>query len=475
MSKTYFFYDLETSGFNPRNDRIMQFAGQRTDMELKPVGEPFNILIRLSEDVVPSPDAVLVTGITPQKTIAEGVTEAEFMQIFTKNVSTPDTIFVGYNTVRFDDEFMRFIHYRNFYDAYEWQWKDGRSRWDLLDVVRMTRALRPEGIEWPFDGSGKPTNRLELLASSNKIKHDNAHDALSDVNATIAVARLIKTKQPKLFEYLSDMRDKKKVIEFVKKNKMFVYSSGKYAGEYEKTALVAHVTDHPDRQGALVYDLRYDPTPFLAMDAHQIAKAWKYDKERKQIQLPVKTLRFNRCPAVAPLGVLDTKSKKRLSIDVQKSEKHLKLLQSNNEFTSNLLKALKLMDKQRQETWLEDESTVDTKLYDGFFGENDKTKMSTVRAASVEELKNFPAEFNDKRLQALLPLYKARNYPISLTNEERNFWENFKTQQLTSGKKPLLQAYFDRIEELKDQKISKEKQFLLEELQLYGESLIVTE
>src|SRR5581483_1177295 len=171
MAASFFFYDLETSGFSPRTARIMQFAGQRTDMALQPIGEPVNAFIKLSPDIVPDPEAVMVTGITPQKTLADGITEYEFLKLFYEIIATPDTIFVGFNNVRFDDEFMRFLHYRNFYDAYEWQWKDGRSRWDLLDVVRMVRALRPEGIEWPFAPDGKPSNRLEFMTAVNKLDH----------------------------------------------------------------------------------------------------------------------------------------------------------------------------------------------------------------------------------------------------------------------------------------------------------------
>jgi exodeoxyribonuclease-1 len=195
MAASFFFYDLETSGFNPRTQRIMQFAGQRTDLELKPVGEPVNELIKMTDDCLPDVDAVLITGITPQQTIAEGLTEAEFLRIFENEVATPGTIFVGFNTVRFDDEFMRCLHYRNFYDPYEWQWREDRSRWDILDVVRMTRALRPDGIQWPFNLDGKASNRLELLTGLNKLEHEHAHDALSDVEATIAVARLLRNKQ----------------------------------------------------------------------------------------------------------------------------------------------------------------------------------------------------------------------------------------------------------------------------------------
>ena len=257
--KTFFFYDLETSGLNPREDRIMQFAGQRTDMELNPIGEPVNILVKMSEDALPSPQAIMVTKITPQDTLRDGISEAEFAKYVTEEIFVPNTIAVGYNTVRFDDEFMRALLWRNFYDPYEWEWKDGRSRWDILDVVRLTRALRPEGIEWPFREDGVPTNRLELITKLNGVAHEHAHDALSDVYATIAVAKLIRDKQPELFKFLLKMRDKKEVKKLVnlEDKQPFVYASGRYANEYNKTTVAFPLTS--GRNGnVLVYDLRYN-------------------------------------------------------------------------------------------------------------------------------------------------------------------------------------------------------------------------
>jgi exodeoxyribonuclease-1 len=219
---TFYFFDLETSGFSCRDDRIMQFAGQRTDMDLKPVGEPDNILIRMTPDVLPQPDAVLVHGITPQQTITEGITEAEFAKYLTSQVCVKDTVMVGYNNLRFDNDFIRFTLWRNFHDAYEWSWKERCSTWDLLDVVRMTRALRPEGIQWPFAPDGKPSNRLEYMTAVNKLEHANAHDALSDVSAAIDIARLVKGKQPKLFSYLLEHRGKNKIAPLVSSGRPLV-------------------------------------------------------------------------------------------------------------------------------------------------------------------------------------------------------------------------------------------------------------
>ena len=276
---SFFFYDLETTGFSARSERIMQFAGQRTDMNLQPIGKPLNYFIKLTPDVLPGPDAVLVTGITPQQTLAEGITEAEFLKIFYEEAVQSDTIFVGFNTVRFDDEFMRFLMYRNFYDAYEWEWKDGRSRWDLLDMVRMMRALRPEGIEWPFAPDGKPANRLEMLAQVNKLDHSKAHDALSDVEVTIALAKLVKEKQPDLFEYLLNVRDKKKAEALVMKGEPFVYTTGRYPSQYLHTSAAVFFAKHPQSGQVLVYDLRFNPEEFINMTVDELVERWQFTRE----------------------------------------------------------------------------------------------------------------------------------------------------------------------------------------------------
>lgn len=474
---SFLFYDLETSGFNPREARVMQFAGQRTDMDLRPVGEPVNVLIKLTPDVLPDPDAILVTGITPQATLADGVSEAEFLRRFTDEIATPGTIFVGYNTVRFDDEFMRFLLYRNFYDAYEWQWKGDRSRWDLLDVVRMTRALRPGGIEWPFAPDGRPSNRLELITALNKIDHQNAHDALGDVNATIAVAKLIKTKQPKLFDFLLSVRDKRKVAALVGIQRPFVYSSGKYSSEFEKTTVAVWLADHPKKQGALVYDLRFDPTAFTAMSPRELAAAWRWKKDRLDTdpQLPVKTLAYNRCPAVAPLNVLDAASQQRLKLDMTAVEvNRQKLAGVAADFVPKVLKALELLDKQQQIEFISDEQSVDAQLYDGFIGDADKNAMRAIRIAKPEEITDFVLKLNDKRLQALLPLYKARNYPEALDAAERKAWEEFCAVALTSGGvRNRLVRYFERLQTLAARTdLTKSQQYVLEELRLYAESIM---
>ncbi len=475
MAASFFFYDLETSGFSPREARVMQFAGQRTDMELNPIGEPVNLLIKLTQDILPDIDAVLMTGITPQMTLADGLTEAEFLHEFEQTVATPGTIFIGFNSIRFDDEFMRSLHYRNFYDPYEWQWQEDRGKWDLLDVVRMTRALRPEGIEWPFDIHGKPTNRLELLTGLNKLSHEQAHDALSDVNATIEVARLIRNKQSRLFEYLFKMRDKKALAELVESGEPFVYTSGRYSSEFDKTAVVVRVCPHPKHNGSsFVYDLRDDPAQYKDMTPEQLAEKWRWKKDSDEPRLPVKKLQYNHCPAVAPLGVLDEASRARLKLDLPMIQKNLKKLRAMKDLAERLCAADELLAKKQQTSLVSTDKDVDAALYDGFFDTPDKNAMRVVRAAKPEELSNLGLTFQDQRLETLLPLYKARNFPKSLTPEERQTWEDFRTRKLfAGGQQSKLAKYFARLQEVAAKGgLTGHQEYLLEELKLYAESIM---
>lgn len=461
---TFFFYDLETSGLNARSQRIMQFAGQRTDEQLHPIGEPVNVLVRLSDDILPDPYAITVTGITPQATLADGLSEPEFIKLISEEVFVPNTITVGYNNVRFDDEFIRHTLWRNFYDPYEWAWSDGRSRWDMLDVVRMTRALRPDGIQWPVDENGAPTNRLELLSKANGLDHTKAHDALSDVEALVALAQLLRQKQPQLFEYLFTLRDKNQVAKLVdlKDPKPFVYASGRYGKEHDFTTVAFPLAPGPKPNSVLVYDLRYDPTKFLHATPQALASTLFADRElRKQegfVPLAVKELTYNKCPAVAPLGVLDTASQERLGLSLELVEKHMKLLTAQPTFSEAVRTAFEMREP------YEPSSDVEGQLYDGFMPDADKPKCAAVRSADAHSLADFHPNFTDERLGELLLRYKARWFGESLSEDERQAWEKYRVTKLNS----LLPEYLATLSKLAE---TAKDTYLLEELQLWAESI----
>lgn len=446
--QTLFFYDLETTGRSPRDDRIMQFAGQRTDLDLNPIGEPVNLLLKTPNDTLPSPIATSITHITPQSTQADGLTEAEFAHYVEDEIFTENTIIIGFNSVRFDDEFMRHLFWRTFFDPYEWQWRDGRSRWDLLDFVRITRALRPEGINWPVKEDGRPTNRLELITHLNGIEHEHAHDALADVFATISVAKLIKEKQPHLYDYMFAMRDKRAVKKLINLDNPtpFVYASGRYFNAVNSTTIAYPIA--PGKNGnVLVYDLRFDP------------------EEKRDSWYPiVKELAYNKCPSVAPISVLEAKNSEGKSgwdkLQVEKST-----IEANLE---KLLRHPELIDTFRDKTFEEkewgDPFDPESALYSSFTPDADKVRINAVRNADATSLADFHPNFVDERLSDLLLHYKAKNFPTSLSESEVEEWEKYRQLRL-SRQEPMF------LKELKELEDKGEEEFIVEELKLWYQSL----
>ena len=477
--KTFFFYDLETSGFSPQNDRIMQFAGQRTDENLNRIGEPVNILIRLNDDVLPSPSALMVTKISPQKTVEEGYTEAEFAKMLVEEYFTPDTVIVGYNNVRFDDVHIQHLLWRNFYPPYDWQWKDGRSRWDLLDVVRMIRALRPEGINWPFvinEGTGEKfaANKLELLTKENGILHENAHDAMSDVDGLIDVARLLKEKQPQIFDYLFRIRSKNEVQKLVnlENPKPFVYTSGRFKVEFEKTT-VAFPIAPAKNQNVIVWDLRFSPEKFIDWSEDQILENITADFETRSSDdfepIAAKILQYNKCPAVAPMGVLTEENRQRLNIDLAEIQKNLDVLRKNPHFAENLRSAFERRSEVFQDKSSAEKPAPEARLFEGFVSKSDDIKIEAVRNSTDRELADFHPDFADERLTDLLLHYKARNFPKSLSSQEKELWEEYRVENLQK----MMPNFMKEFQEIaNNQNLNSQEEYILEEIKLWLENIL---
>jgi exodeoxyribonuclease-1 len=448
----------------------MQFGGQRTDLNLNSIGSPVVIDIRLTPDILPSPEALLISGLSPLDNLKTGISEAEFSGVFNSRMAKPGTIFVGFNNVRFDDEFIRYLNYRNFYDAYSWHWKNLSSRWDLLDVIRMTRALRPGGIDWPMSDEGKPINRLELLTAANNLNHLKAHDALSDALATIEVAKLVKQKQPKLFNYLLSLRKKTALVRLIKENEAIVYTSSHYSSEVLHTTVVAVLVQNEEMGTALVYDLREDANKFLDLSVEELTNMWEYDPARIKPKLPVKTMKLNRCPAVAPLSVLDGAAIMRLKLNMAEIAKNLKLVNENKqEFARKLKKVAECLDEKREKRQPK-VKPADERLYDKFISRADANLFPKARISAKEN--TGPVTFSEVRLNNLLKIYKARNYSDKLTEEETKTWKEYVRTKLFDGEDSAYNGLIANLDELDKLFKDKQKQKLLKDLRIYAKNIL---
>ncbi len=432
-AKSIYWYDFETFGSDPRRDRAAQFAGVRTDEQLKLIGEPLVIYCKPANDFLPAPEACLITGITPQVAMAKGVEEAEFIRQIHQQFTQPETCVAGYNSIRFDDELTRQLLYRNFYDPYEREWKRGNSRWDIIDMLRLCAAVRPEGINWPIDNNGNISFRLEKLTEANSISHANAHDALADVLATIAMAELVKQHQPRLYDYIYQLRSKTQVdalLDIVNK-KPVVHVSSMYPSSQGCLALVSPLCQHPDdKNGVIVYDLREDPSTWVNLSSEEIReRVYTRQDELPEStrRIPLKTLHLNRCPVVAPMAILDEGKMSRFNIDKETCNRHWQLLSSTKDLAAKVRKAL-------ASTGLPPETDPDFMIYSGgFFDQSDRKLMAVIRESSPAQLAMLNLPFRDKRLAEMLFRYRARNFAETLDIDDQRRWENYRDKKLSKG------------------------------------------
>lgn len=479
QATSFYWHDYETFGTDPRKDWPSQFAGIRTDEALNIVGEPLMIYCKPAADCLPQPEACLLTGISPLKMLKEGLIEKDFIARIHQEISQANTCSVGYNSIRFDDEVTRHALYRNFYDPYQREYMNGNSRWDIIDLVRMTYALRPEGIHWPVNEDGINSFKLELLSKANNIGHEAAHDALSDVHATINLARLIKEKQPRLFDFYFELRKKQKALELLQQayHEPVIHVSSKYPIQQHCLALVMALAPEPrNGNGVVVCDLSKNLEQLLELDAETLRKflyTRSDDLNEGEERPPIKTVHANKSPALAPVNTLRKEDRERLALDTAQIEKNQGFIQKNAQALR------KKVTEILSENQFKDSSDPDLMLYSGgFFNPKDKQKMQTLIPMDATALAKAQENLNfeDARIAEMLFRYRARNFPDSLQTEEQQQWKNFCQAKLKGELESTsitISAYFEQLKVLKAQHASdKNRSQLLNELEEYGNRLL---
>jgi exodeoxyribonuclease-1 len=453
MTHTYLWHDYETFGINTRRARPAQFAAIRTDADLNQLGEPIMLYCQPANDFLPEPQSCLITGITPQECLEKGLPEHQFAAQIEQALAWPSTVGVGYNTIRFDDEITRFMFWRNLIDPYAREWQNDCGRWDLLDVVRTAYALRPEGIQWPVTAEGKPSFKLTDLTAANGLAHESAHDALSDVHATIALARLIKQAQPRLFDFCFGLHKKDRVLAELglpttqASARPFWHISGMFAPERGCLALMWPLAMHPGNKNELLaWDLAHDPSELANLNAEQLRLRLftrTADLPAGMSRLPLKSVHLNKSPMVmSNLKVLSEAQAQRWGVDVAAQLQHAALARDLPDMSAIWAEVFKR----------EGDATpdVDEDLYGGFVGNADRRRLNDLRQSPPEQLAKARPAFEDGRLSELLWRYRARNFPASLSAEEATRWEAHRAARLLEGEGGALTltALFDELDKL---------------------------
>lgn len=467
-STSFLWHDYETFGTDTRRDRPAQFAALRTDAELMPIGEPTVVFCQPSDDMLPHPEACLITGISPQTARDRGLPENQFAARIHALMSQPNTCTVGYNNFRFDDEVTRFLFWRNFYEPYTREYANGNSRFDLIDLMRMTAALRPEGLNWPQRDDGSPSFRLEDLAEANGMDTSRAHDALADVEATLGLARLVRKHQPRLWEWALKLRQKHVVADLLNRGEVLLHSSARLPASQFATAPVLPLAPHPDFAGQwIIWNLNVDPAPFMDQPADVLADLmWTPNADLPEglERLPVKLIRANRCPMISPMSVLNSDALERLGIDLDAVNDRRKRLTQAIGFKQRLVQLFSSTGR--------GDNDPELALYDGFVPRGDQAVLARVRTMDASGLAGLSRPFQDERLNELLFRYRARLFPDSLADEERAAWQHWRQQRLIND--PDLASirwpeYQQRICELMDER--PEKEALLIELMNWANEL----
>ena len=452
---TFLWHDYETFGAVPRHDRPAQFAAIRTDAELNELGEPIMLFCQPAPDFLPDPQSCLITGITPQQCLAQGVPEHQFAATIEQAFSLPGTIGVGYNTIRFDDEITRFLFWRNLIDPYAREWQNHCGRWDLLDVVRTAYALRPEGIVWPTKPEGGVSFKLTDLSAANGLLHEAAHDALSDVRATIALARLIKAAQPRLFDFCLGLHKKDRVATELglpttpRNARPFWHISGMFPAERGCLALMWPLAMHPKNKNELIaWDLAFDPRELESLTVADLRLRLftkTADLPEGVARLPVKSIHLNKSPMVmANLKVVSPAMAQRWGVDVDAQLQHAEWARDLPDMSAIWPEVF-----ERPESPALD---VDEDLYGGFVGNADRRRLNDLRGMTPQQLGNAHPAFDDPRLPELLFRYRARNFPELLTDEEAVHWEAHRAERLFDGAygARTVEQLFDAIDQLSE-------------------------
>ena len=472
---TFLWHDYETFGTQVRRDRPAQFAGIRTDAELNEIGEPVMLYCQPANDFLPDPEACLITGITPQLCLEKGLPEYQFAARIEQLLAAPGTIGVGYNTIRFDDEITRFMFWRNLIDPYGREWQNDCGRWDLLDVVRTAYALRPEGVVWPTKPDGSASFKLTDLTGANGLTHEAAHDALSDVRATIALARLIRTAQPRLFDFCFGLHKKDRVAAELglpttpAQARPFLHVSGMFPAARGCLALMWPLAMHPTNKNELIaWDLAHDPRELVSMNVDEIRLRLFTKSDalpEGMTRLPVKSVHLNKSPMVmGNWKILSPQMALRWKLDLDAQLRHAELARDLPDMSGIWPEVFKRPK--------EPPPDVDEDLYGGFVGNADRRRLNQLRELSADKLAASRPAFDDPRLGELLLRYRARNFPHSLSEQEQQVWQQHRSARLLQGEAGArtLQALFDELDQMVEN-ADEQGEALLGALYDYAESI----
>ena len=284
-STSYLWYDYETFGTEARKDRPVQYGSFRTDTNFNIIGQSMVLYAQLADDYIPSPGSSLVTGITPMSLMDEenALAEADFAKVIRDEMGKPGTITIGYNNRNYDDEMTRFMFWRNLLPAYDTEYGEGRGRFDVFLLVIAVYAVAPQILNWPTKEDGTVCFKLDRLTPANNLPHRHAHDASSDAFATLQLAKLIASKNPRLWEYALSISKSDKIVELLNEKRPLLYVDRYSLHHRRGLRSVMPLFENPSvRNEWICWDLSADPNEMWAITEKDMKERSFVTREQKE-------------------------------------------------------------------------------------------------------------------------------------------------------------------------------------------------
>ncbi|WP_367670487.1 exodeoxyribonuclease I [Sodalis-like secondary symbiont of Drepanosiphum platanoidis] len=422
---TFLFYDYETFGISPSKDRPVQFASIRTNNKFEIIEKPNILYCYPNTDYLPNLESILITGITPKKAQDFGIIESRFAFKIYNIFNVFNTCIIGFNNIKFDDEFTRYLFYRNLLDPYTWSWKNKNSRWDVLKIMHALYALRPNGIYWPYYYNGFPDFKLHSLAKANNIKIINPHNAIYDVLTTIKIIRLAYIKQPIFFKYLYKIRNKEQIKNLIDiKNMIPLVYVPEIFNKKKIAYLIVPIAWHPKNNNILIIVFLHKKIKNINNLLFNLLNNFflKNKHKFKNYSYSINFIYINKCPILAPINILRLEDYNRLNIDKKNCLYNLENLKKKYNSIKNLINYFsnkKIIVSYK-------DKNVDYQLYNNFFNSYDRKMMNKIIITDPKNISLLNIKFYDYRLPELLFKYRARNFPNTLNIKEKSYWINYK-------------------------------------------------
>jgi len=417
---SFVFYDTETTGTDRIFNQILQFAAIRTDENLDEI-ERFDTRCRLLPHVVPSPGAMRVTGISvAQLTSAEFPTHYVMVRaIRHKLLAWSPGLFIGYNSMGFDEHLLRQALYQTLHPPYLTN-TNGNCRADVLRMVRAAALLTPNAITIPVDENGKPSFKLDKLAPANGFDHLDAHDALGDVRATIHICKLLSERAPELWSRFLRFTQKAAVVDYITSEPVFSLTEGFYGELYSSLATL--IGPSPSRRSdILVLDLAFDPGQLRSLSDEDLVTRLAVAPR------PVRAVRCNACPIIMPAEEApDIATAKALGMAELRRRAHL--LQGDAQSRERLIVAY----ERTQEAWPLSPH-VEAQIYDAFISNDDEQRLEIFHETPWEERLAFLDQIVDLRLRQLGRRLIFFERPELLPEEVRKRMTRAVAKRLTAG------------------------------------------